>query len=95
MTDRQLQYDAAMERLRQKFSARCTAEAEFLQAYLDGSHTDRQEVIRRLHGLAGIAGSFGFMELGEKAAQLERAMIAEQSESDLASLVTDLRQPIT
>ncbi len=51
---------------------------------------DRESLLRLLHKLAGTAGSFGEAELGEYAAELERALRDEGSSAECEALAFDL-----
>ncbi|QBX38095.1 Hpt domain-containing protein [Brevundimonas sp. S30B] len=54
--------------LKRRFLDRCREDHDRLTAGLAGEELDRL-----VHRLAGIAGSFGFVELGETAARIDMA----------------------
>ena len=79
-----------MARLRQRFVERCDAELSLIETLLiaptDGmTSTDRSDVVAILHRMCGMAGTFGFGTLSERAGELERALREAGGADDFAS----------
>ncbi|WP_127560390.1 diguanylate cyclase [Saccharospirillum alexandrii] len=74
---------AKLASLRHQFQQRLPNEIERLTELWEhwiqrGDDTDRQTLLRQLHTLKGNSGTFGFLVLSERAAQLEAALDARQ-----------------
>jgi HPt (histidine-containing phosphotransfer) domain-containing protein len=82
--------DDKMAELRRRFIARSTDELETIEKAL--AQGDRELLAERGHAIAGIAGMFGFGEIGKAALELERAALAGE---DLASPAARLGELLT
>lgn len=71
-------YDARMAALRSRFAARLEDERAFFGC--NAPATGEGGLADRAHKLAGIAGSFGYAEIGELARQVEDACLADAGE---------------
>ncbi len=63
-----------MAALTQRFLERCAADLADLQALIQTGQTGSPEVRRIVHGLAGAAGTFGFVSLGDAAAAADEVL---------------------
>ncbi len=76
--------DAAerLEELRRMFASKLPARVDELEAAFDAAvASDRPQDVKaalsHAHRLAGVAGSYGFVEVGEAAAAVERELMSE------------------
>ncbi|MBA4801318.1 MAG: Hpt domain-containing protein [Euryhalocaulis sp.] len=76
--------EQAIALFRSRFIERCANDAEAVRAWRKGRLSDDQDIISRLHKLAGLAGTFGFPELGREAAGIEDALSDGDEVSDAA-----------
>jgi HPt (histidine-containing phosphotransfer) domain-containing protein len=77
-------FEARMEALRSRFRSRASDEAARLEAALASG--DRSDLLRASHALVGNAGMFGFTELSQQAALIERAIDLDASEDHIVGL---------
>jgi HPt (histidine-containing phosphotransfer) domain-containing protein len=68
---------AAFAQIRARYGARLLAECEALQRELSRQELDALRV--RLHTLKGSAGTFGFVDVSEAAAQAEAVLKSDES----------------
>lgn len=77
-----------MEVLRARFRGRASEDVDRLNTAL--SSCNRVELVRISHALAGNAGLFGFLALGQQAARVEKAVEANESVESVTLLVESL-----
>ena len=68
MSDAEVQ----MQKLRQRFQARAASDRSALISALEAG--DRSRLLHLAHGLAGVAGIFGYADIGGHASALEEAV---------------------
>ena len=66
--------EAQMQKLRQRFHARAASDRSAIISALEAG--DRSRLLHLAHGLAGVAGIFGYAEIGGHASALEEAVDA-------------------
>lgn len=84
--------------LRARFTQRCVDDIATLRSLLDQDAVVRREPLRMLvHGLSGIAGSFGHASLSALAGDMDYALTQDQLVTDekLSELVTALERIIS
>ena len=78
----------ALERLRERFTARAAADLEDLRRWSSDPETHSEALRALVHRLAGAAGTFGFHRLSEVAAKAEDAIVTDAP--DRLAAIADL-----
>lgn len=87
--------DAFQERLRQiraGYVAKLAGQADEIEALLDAAAPEsaRDQIVARVHRLAGTAGSFGFAALSARANDIEMSLLEGASVSDSDQALREL-----
>lgn len=76
--------EAQMQKLRQRFQARAGSDRVAIMTALEAE--DRPRLLHLAHGLAGVAGIFGYVDIGVRASALEEAVEAAAADADVKEL---------
>ena len=66
--------EAQMQKMRQRFHERAASDRSVIISALEAG--DRSRLLHLAHGLAGVAGIFGYADIGGHASALEEALDA-------------------
>ena len=87
--------EATLAKLRETFVARCAADLAHVKLLLASYKPDAREDLKRLvHRFAGIAGTFGFADIGNQARELDEALSRGEAphNSDYDRFIAKLEQ---
>ncbi len=87
--------EATLAKLRETFVARCAADLAHVKLLLASDKPDAREDLHRLvHRFAGIAGTFGFADIGNQARELDEALSRGEAphDSDYDRFIAKLEQ---
>ena len=76
--------EAQMQKLRQRFQARAASDCAAIIKALEAE--DRPRLLHLAHGLAGVAGIFGYVDIGVRASALEEAVDVGAVDADVKEL---------